>query len=86
MTIQNQIENALKKQLSLDILEIKNQSHLHAGHSGDDGSGESHFKIKISSKDFDGKTRLERNRMIYNALGDIMDKIHALSIQNIENH
>lgn len=80
------MEKLLQENLSPCFLEIKNQSHLHAGHSGDDGSGESHFKIKISSSYFDGKARLERNRMVYNALGDIMGKIHALSIQIIENH
>ncbi len=80
------MEAALKENLSPSLLEIKNRSHLHAGHSGDDGSGESHFKIKISSSDFDGKNRVERNRMVYNALGDLMNKIHALSIEIIENH
>ena len=71
----------MEKGLSPSHLVVENQSHLHAGHAGDDGSGESHFHIIISSPLFDKVLRVERERMIYKALGDIMSQVHALSIQ-----
>lgn len=80
MTRQEKIEDKLTKALNPTVLRVLNESHLHAGHAGDDGSGESHFKIEISSDVFDGESRIARNRMVYNALGDEMKKIHALSI------
>ena len=59
---------------------IKDQSHLHAGHQGaQDGKG--HFEVTIVSDVFEGCARIERHRMIYDALGDLMESdIHALRI------
>ena len=55
---------------------------MHAGHHGHDGRGESHFAVSISSSAFTGKSRVERQRMIYAALGDLMrERVHALSIR-----
>lgn len=85
MSIEQQIEQCLILAFSPNFLEVKNQSHLHAGHAGDDGSGESHFKIKIKSNVFEKQSRVARERMVYKALDDIMPKIHALSIFFIEN-
>lgn len=85
MSIEQQIEQCLILAFSPNFLEVKNQSHLHAGHAGDDGSGESHFKIKIKSDVFKKQSRVARERMVYKALDDIMPKIHALSIVFIEN-
>lgn len=63
-------------------LEIINDSANHHGHAGDDGSGESHFTIIIESNAFVGKTRLERQRMVFGALGDIPgQRVHALAIK-----
>ena len=54
----------------------------HHGHAGDDGSGESHFTVVIEAPAFAGKSRLERQRMVNRALGDIPgERVHALSIQ-----
>jgi len=61
-------------------LEVVNESYKHQGHAGDDGSGESHFNISISSPLFEGKSRLAKERMIYKALESEMKIIHALSI------
>ncbi|MDE2437760.1 MAG: BolA family transcriptional regulator, partial [Sphingomonadales bacterium] len=59
-----------------------NDSARHHGHSGDDGSGESHFTIEIESNAFAGKSRLDRQRMINRALGDIPgQRVHALAIR-----
>lgn len=63
--------------LDLDILD---ESHLHVGHAGARGGG-GHFRLKIVSAAFAGKRTLERHRLIYAALGELMQReIHALSI------
>lgn len=63
-------------------LEVINDSAKHRGHSGDDGSGESHFTVAIESEAFAGKSRLERQRMVNAALGDIPgNRVHALAIR-----
>lgn len=63
-----------------DVL-IKDQSHLHAGHAGaKDGKG--HYDVRIVSKAFAGKTLIQRHRLVYEALGDLIEtEIHALKIQ-----
>ena len=63
-------------------LDIIDESHLHAGHSGHGGAG--HFRVRIVSEKFNGQTTLARHRMVYLALDDIMrTEIHALSIKAI---
>ncbi|KWV90549.1 BolA family transcriptional regulator [Erythrobacter sp. YT30] len=63
-------------------LEIINDSASHAGHSGDDGSGESHFTIVIEATVFEGMTRLARQRAVISALGDIVgQRVHAVAIK-----
>ena len=63
-------------------LQVINDSASHAGHSGDDGSGESHFTVEIESAAFAGVSRLERQRMVNRALGDLPgQRVHALAIK-----
>lgn len=63
-------------------LDIVNDSATHRGHGGDDGSGESHFTIAIESAAFTGTSRLQRQRMVNAALGDIPGgRVHALAIK-----
>ena len=63
-------------------LEITNDSASHSGHTGDDGSGESHFTIVIESERFAGASRLQRQRLVNAALGDIPgQRVHALAIK-----
>ena len=63
-------------------LEVINDSDKHRGHSGHDGSGESHFTVEIESAAFVGVSRLERQRMVNRALGDIPgERVHALAIK-----
>lgn len=81
MKMEEQIREKLESAFSPDILVIKNQSHLHAGHAGDDGSGESHFKIEISADCFGDASRVARERLIYQALEAEMKIIHALSLK-----
>jgi BolA protein len=62
-------------------LEIIDESHLHAGHAGA-RSGRGHYVLRIRAAAFSGKTPLQRHRLVYEALGDMLQTdIHALSIK-----
>ncbi len=75
------IRSILEQAFSPTALEISDDSHLHAGHAGA-RSGKGHYTIQIVSQDFEGKTLIERHRMIYAALEKMMQSdIHALSIK-----
>ena len=77
-----EIEKRLRQALAPTRLEIVNDSVRHRGHAGDDGSGESHFTVEIEALAFAGMSRLDRQRTINAALGDLLrDRIHALSIR-----
>jgi BolA family transcriptional regulator, general stress-responsive regulator len=77
-----EIETRLMAALSPTRLNVINDSGHHAGHSGDDGTGESHFTVEIESAAFVGVARLERQRMVNRALGDLPgQKVHALAIK-----
>ena len=75
------IEALLSEAFSPDELLVKDQSHLHAGHAGaQDGRG--HFDVTIVASAFEGCSRIESHRLVYEALGDLMaTDIHALSIR-----
>jgi BolA protein len=74
------IRARLERTLAPDELEITDESHLHAGHAGArDGRG--HFRVRLVSDRFRGTKPLERHRMVYEALGELMQSdIHALSV------
>ncbi|MDG6078695.1 BolA family transcriptional regulator [Erythrobacter litoralis] len=80
--VQQEMERLLTDAFKPTRLEVVNDSASHSGHAGDDGSGESHFTVTIEAPAFSGKSRLERQRMVNQALGDIPgERVHALSIQ-----
>ena len=63
-------------------LDVINDSHHHAGHMGDDGTGESHWTVVVESAAFAGLPRVQRQRLINNALADLLaTRIHALAIK-----
>ena len=63
-------------------IELIDDSEQHRGHGGYNPSGESHFSLLIESPSFAGKNRVQRQRMIYAAIGDLMEsRVHALSIR-----
>ena len=63
-------------------LDLEDQSHQHIGHAGHDPRGESHFALTIESPVFVGLSRVERQRKIYAALGELMrERVHALTIR-----
>jgi BolA protein len=68
--------------LSPTRIELIDDSEQHRGHGGYNPAGESHFTLRIESPEFAGKNRVQRQRMIYGALGDLMrERVHALSIR-----
>jgi BolA protein len=74
----------LNSALDPSRIELIDESEQHLGHAGYNPDGESHFSLRIESPAFAGKNRVERQRMIYAALGDLMrERVHALSIRAI---
>jgi BolA protein len=81
-TITQEIEQLLQSAFAPSQLQVINDSAKHHGHAGDDGSGESHFTVMIESEAFAGISRLQRQRMVNAALGDIPgQRVHALAIK-----
>jgi BolA protein len=72
----------LNSALSPTAIQLTDDSEQHRGHGGYNPAGESHFNLVIESPAFSGKNRVQRQRMIYAALGDLMQaRVHALSIR-----
>ena len=79
----NAIEKLLIDAFAPSEVLVKDQSHLHAGHAGAK-EGKGHFDVKIVSEKFAGQSRINRHRMVYDALGSYMQSdIHALRINAI---
>ena len=82
MTMQDEIERLLTATFSPTRLDVINDSAAHHGHSGDDGSGESHFTVVIEAEAFASMNRLQRQRAVIAALGDIVgERVHAVAIK-----
>ena len=72
----------LNSALSPTSIDLIDESEQHRGHGGYNPAGESHFTLRIESAAFTGKSRVERQRLVYAALGDLMrERVHALSIR-----
>ena len=72
----------LNSALSPTRIRLVDDSEQHRGHGGYNPAGESHFTLEIESPAFVGRSRVERQRMIYKALGDLMsERVHALQIR-----
>lgn len=68
--------------LSPTEIKLIDDSEQHRGHGGYNPSGESHFTLHIESPEFENKSRVQRQRMVYAALGELMrERVHALSIK-----
>lgn len=82
MSIDAEIRAKLVTAFAPTTLEVINESHAHAGHSGHNGSGESHFRVRISARDFADMSRIARHRAVHAALGpEITGRIHALALE-----
>jgi BolA protein len=80
------VATEMLKRLNLALnptqVELTDDSEQHRGHAGHNPAGESHFTLRIESPAFAGKNRVERQRMVYAALGELMEqRVHALSIR-----
>ena len=81
MSVENSIREKLTQAFAPGAVDVTNDSHLHAGHASSPGTGESHFSVKVVSAAFDGKSRLERHRMVNAVLAqELSGRIHALAV------
>ena len=77
-----EIEQRLRSALSPERLAVIDDSAQHAGHSGHDARGESHFTVEIVAAAFAGQNRVARQRMVNTALRDLLaSRVHALAIR-----
>jgi BolA protein len=77
------IDARLRQVLQPQTLEVVDESHLHHGHAGANGTGfGTHFRVRITSQIFTGKSPVARHRLVYDALQDFLDQgLHALAIE-----
>jgi BolA family transcriptional regulator, general stress-responsive regulator len=81
MKITDAIRHRLSVALAPASLDLVDESARHAGHAGARAEGESHFRLTIVAAAFAGKSRIERHRLVFEALGGLMEHdIHALAI------
>ena len=85
MDTAQQIHQRLTERLAPTVLEVIDESAQHAGHAGASPSGHgSHMRVRVASPLFEGKTRIQRHRLVYDALEDFIDQgLHALAIELI---
>ena len=82
MGMEETIREKLTETFSPVSLDVVNDSHRHAGHAGSPGTGESHFRVTIISDKFDGLSRVERHRLVNEALAsELSGPVHALAIK-----
>ena len=79
------LEQRLRQMLAPSELQVLDESAQHAGHAGANGTGYgTHFRVRIASPMFANKTRVQRHRLVYDALQDFIDQgLHALAIEVI---
>ena len=81
-TVQHTITNKLREAFTPESLDVIDESHLHEGHAGHRPGGETHFRIYIVSDAFEGKSRIERHRLINATLAaELAGPVHALAIK-----
>jgi BolA protein len=79
--VKHTITNKLREAFTPESLDVIDESHLHEGHSGHRPGGETHFRIYIVSRAFEGKSRIERHRMINTTLSaELAGSVHALAL------
>ena len=82
MSTKDTIINKLHEAFAPESLDVSDESHLHEGHSGHRPGGETHFRLYIVSSAFEGKSRIERHRMINSTLAaELAGSVHALAIR-----
>jgi len=82
MNMEEKIKAAIKNKIKTHDMQLINESHKHAGHAGDDGSGQTHFKLMIVSDDFLNLNRVQRQRLVNAAISECFDAgLHAISLK-----
>ena len=80
--VASEMVRRLNLELAPSRVELVDDSEAHRGHGGHNPAGESHFSLRIESAAFAGKSRVQRQRLVHHALGDLLDqRVHALSIR-----
>ena len=83
MSTRDTIINKLREAFLPESLDVADESHLHEGHAGHRPGGETHFRVYIVSPAFEGKSRIERHRMINATLAqELGGSVHALAIHS----
>ena len=79
------LRRRLEELLAPTQLEVVDESAAHMGHAGQDGTGfGTHFRVRIASPLFEGKSKVARHRLVYDALRDFLDRgLHALAIETL---
>lgn len=84
--MEQRLLKVLQAALSPTFLEVINESHLHGGHAGSPGTGESHFFVRIRATILEGLSRVEAQRRIYASVGTAWQEgLHALRIEFVKN-
>lgn len=82
MSLNDWIRTTLEERLAPTALSVVDESHQHAGHSGWREGGETHFRLEVVSAAFEGKSRVERHRMVNALLDDAFKRgLHALALR-----
>ena len=82
MTLKDWITQAVEERLQPTSVTVEDESHRHIGHAGWREGGETHFRLDVVSRVFEGKSRVERHRMANQALAGAFERgLHALAIQ-----
>jgi BolA protein len=82
MSTKDTIINKLREAFLPESLDVADESHLHEGHAGHRPGGETHFRVYIVSEAFEGKSRIERHRMVNATLdAELQGSVHALAIK-----
>ena len=81
------VHERLSQRLQPSFLEVEDESAQHAGHSGSNGTGSgTHFRVRIASPQFEGRPRVAKHRLVYDALQEFIDQgLHALAIEVVDN-
>jgi BolA protein len=79
------LDAALRAALRPTTLEVIDESAAHAGHSGANGLGRgTHFRVRIATPLFEGRTRVARHRLVYDALRFFIDQgVHAIAVETL---
>ena len=81
MRTKEAIINKLREAFSPESLDVTDESHMHEGHAGHRPGGETHFRVHIVSPSFEGKSRIERHRMVNATLAaELAGPVHALAV------